>query len=438
MFELIAVTASFVVQSNKEVSAEGILPENSTASYHCSYKKGQLTAGNTATLTLSGWENIDIQSVKLSMKSNKAAGAGFLEMRVDDKRVWAILDSGFDNWYGSYSSDYVPIVHSFSPAVRTTDGAITITISASQNSLYIAGYEIAYTKAAPRPYEVSLMAGTSTPAQVLTESAAGSGVLLPSLPDEVGWWFIGWSESPVNRTAQKPDILPASERFYPHSDTRLWAVYTDYIVSVSDMRQCVDLQSDYYIMAYPILDKAFAGPVENATLPVADIRLTHVEGEGWYECQFGQNNDWVYYIDFAADSTASIVHAGTGTHVGYNATHNALSRDNVRWRYRLLADTTVAFYTPDNDSTVATLWVTTPGLGEWEGKLLPGINARKLQKQTLLYKAALQPDFVYYTSYPNGTDIVRVREDNAAETVVPFGIYELYIRDGKKKIKLRN
>lgn len=137
MFSLIALVATFVVESNKKVSQSGIIPENAHAEYVCTGKKGQITAGQTATLTLSNWGNTEIQGVTLSMRSNKAAGAGSLQMSVDRREVWTIPDCGFDVWSGAYSSDFVDITHTFTPAADCTDGNIVITIQASTNSLYI-------------------------------------------------------------------------------------------------------------------------------------------------------------------------------------------------------------------------------------------------------------------------------------------------------------
>lgn len=144
MFTLIALIASFTIETNKKVSTSGILPEGATAEYVCTGRKGQMTKEQSATLTLTGWQNTEIQSVRLSMKSNKSAGAGTLQMTIDGQTVWSIADSGFDQWSGAYTTDYVDITHTFSPVIKTTDGNISIRIAATANSLYVAQYDIIY------------------------------------------------------------------------------------------------------------------------------------------------------------------------------------------------------------------------------------------------------------------------------------------------------
>lgn len=439
MLGLIAVIAGFLVETNAKVSSSGVLPEGATASYCCTYQKGQLTAGHTATLTLSGWNDVEIQSIRLSMKSNKSAGAGSLEMCVDGRNVWAIANADFasDTWHGSYSSDYVPVVRTFSPPIQTSDGNISISISASKNSLYIESYEIAYERAAARPYKVTFSVGDDTPFLSLTESAVGSGIILPELQDEDGWWFVGWCTTPVQTTTQMPVLLPAGELYYPHADTRLWAVYSDYLAPETFHYQRTDAQSGYYMMAYPILNRAMAGEVNTSThtIPAEQISLSSDDGV-WYYRHFEGNNDWVYYIDFSADSTASIVHVGSGTHIGYDSAKQVITTDNVRWRYRLLADSTLAFFVPEKEGYVSLLWVTFKADNTWVGQLIKGIDETKLVNQTLLYEVSLQPNFIYYTSYPNSTAISNVQAHTSSENIVQLGIYQLHIQDGKKQIKL--
>ena len=68
MFTLIALIASFTIETNKKVSTSGILPEGAAAEYVCTGRKGQMTKGQSATLTLTGWQNTEIQSVRLSIQ----------------------------------------------------------------------------------------------------------------------------------------------------------------------------------------------------------------------------------------------------------------------------------------------------------------------------------------------------------------------------------
>ena len=63
---VLAAVASFVIETKSSISASGDLPEGSQATYECTYKKGQLTKGNTATLSLTGWQNTCIQRRNIS------------------------------------------------------------------------------------------------------------------------------------------------------------------------------------------------------------------------------------------------------------------------------------------------------------------------------------------------------------------------------------
>lgn len=343
MFSLIALVATFVVESNKKVSQSGIIPENAHAEYVCTGKKGQITAGQTATLTLSNWGNTEIQGVTLSMRSNKAAGAGSLQMSVDRREVWTIPDCGFDVWSGAYSSDFVDITHTFTPAADCTDGNIVITIQASTNSLYIEKYKIIYQKSAARPYSVDLQTEAGTFA-TLTETQIGSGITLPTPPDAEGWKALGWTENAIEKTTVKPQIHAANSVFHPRQNTTLWAVYSDNLQD-PDLLQRTDCQSGYYAIAFPVVNTAYAGKVDNSTgtLPAIEVSLSTTDSI-WYERQFDITPSMVYYIDFALDSTATITHVASSESVGYR--NNQLFDAPSRWHYRPLADQTIAFFCP--------------------------------------------------------------------------------------------
>ena len=140
------LTATYSLSSTTSVEASGVLPEGATHTYERSAttgQKGQMTAGNSTRLYLTGWEGCTIRTVTLSMRSNKSAGAGSLRMRIGNNEVWSIADEPFDSdaWAGQYTTDFVPICKHMQ---TTVDGDIEIIISATENSLYIQSYEIAY------------------------------------------------------------------------------------------------------------------------------------------------------------------------------------------------------------------------------------------------------------------------------------------------------
>lgn len=147
-------------------------------------------------------------------------------MTVDGATVWTVNNSGFDKWYGSYTTEYVDIIRTFGTAVATKDGKIEIAIQSSQNSLYIASYDIVYRKAAPRAYTVTLHEedGSLT---TLAETAVGSGIVLPERADLEGWKFLGWTTQSVDISTRKPTVLSAGTTYSPACDTDLYSLYTD-------------------------------------------------------------------------------------------------------------------------------------------------------------------------------------------------------------------
>ena len=432
MFALIALIATFTVETNKKVSTSGILPEGATAEYVCTYKKGTITAGNSATLTLSGWQNTEIQSVTLSMRSNKSAGAGTLQMTVDGQTVWSITDSGFDQWSGSYTADYTDITRTFSPFIKTTDGNITIRIDATANSLYIARYDIVYQKAALRPYSVDLQTETGSYAR-LTETATGAGIVLPSLPDEDGWKFLGWTENPVEKTTVRPQFYTPETTYYPRQDGTLYAVYSDDI-QTPDLLQRTDCQSGYYAIAFPVSSVAYAGAATSATIPVREITLATTDNL-WYERTFDIAPEMVYYIDFSADdSTATITHLSSSQSIGCKS--GKLSDTPTRWRYRVLSDETVAFFLPDAEGDmVSALWIDVDADKNYCGKVVR-LNGTTLVYQALLYEVPVNESPTHYTFYPKRSDIPMLKDNNAIPHTLQIGIYELHIVHGKKTIHL--
>ena len=431
MFALIALIATFTIETNKKVSTSGILPEDATVEYVCTGRKGQMTAGQSATLTLSGWQNTEIQSVTLSMRSNKSAGAGTLQMTVDGQTVWSIANSDFDQWSGTYTIDYMDIPHTFNPVVKATDGNITICITATANSLYIARYNIVWKKAALRPYSVDLQTETGLHSR-LTETQTGAGIILPALPNEDGWKFLGWAESPVEKTTVRPQIYAPETVYHPRQDGTLYAVYSDDI-QTPDLLQRTDCQSGYYAIAFPVLNAVYAGAISASAIPAREITLATTDS-AWYERTFDIAPEMVYYIDFSADSTATITHLSSSQSIGYKS--GKLSDTPTRWRYRVLPDETVAFFLPDaQGDMVSSLWLDVDADKNYCGKVVR-LNGNTLVYQALLYEAPVNESPTCYTSYPKRSDIHLTTGGNDIQQTLQMGIYKLYIVNGKKTIHL--
>lgn len=434
---LLAAVASFVIESKTSVSMSGELPVGATATYECTYKKGQLTAGNSATLRLSGWQNTEISRVTLWMKSNQSSGAGNLQMSIDGAEVWTIPTQPFSDWAGTYSTEYVPIAHTFTPAGVVQRGEVAICVSATENSLYIERYEIEWKQAVARPYTVTLIDdGYHTYAE-LSEQAVGSGVLLPALTDADQWHFVGWSETAIADADQAPTLLQPSTTYYPTCDTRLYAVYTDYLSQELAPVQQTDCQSGYYAIAYSLVDKGLTGAVDEGIKGIAsqDISLQQRE-DGLYERQYTITEEMVYHIDFYSDSTARIIHLLTNTPVGYSG--NRLTQSDELWHYQWATDSSLCFYVPLDTARVRTMMIHYDDrLSLWKGDLVTCMR-NLLRRQCLLFEVDIAAFCAYWTSYPYGQGIERTEQESDTTSLydIQIGNYYLRIRHGKKYLLL--
>lgn len=140
-------SVTYTVTSTSEVSVSGSVPTGATKTYTSTYNtKCQLTAGNSMTLTLSGFDGTKITGLTLSMRSNSSKGAGSLSVKVGETQVAAIADSKFNTtaWYGAWSTSYVDVTPDVTATMVGEDEKIVITISATTNSLYCQSFTIDY------------------------------------------------------------------------------------------------------------------------------------------------------------------------------------------------------------------------------------------------------------------------------------------------------
>ncbi len=436
MIGILALVAAFAVETAKTVSVSGVVPEGATAVFSSTGKGKQLTGGKQATLTLTGWQNVEIESVRLSMCSNKSAGAGSLEMTVDGATVWTINNSGFDKWYGSYTNEYVDIIHTFGTAVPTKEGKIEIVIQSSQNSLYIASYDIVYRKATPRAYTVTLHEEDGS-LSVLTETAVGSGVELPERADLEEWKFLGWTTQPVDISTRKPTVLQAGTTYSPTCDTDLYPLYTDDMHEAPSLLQRTDCRSGMYAIAFPVLNAVYAGGVESGTMAVEEITLTKDPDNSLWERGFDIADGMIYYIDFLADSTATIQHCATATWVGCKS--GKLYDTPTHWHYRVCPDSTVAFFLPaDKADAVQALWLDVASLdkGGYYYAKVSSLPESKLSCMALLYEAYVPEGLVQYSTHPRRVAIDRVVAPETPPQEVRIGLYRFTIQNGKKTLHL--
>lgn len=148
------VTYTITGTNSAEITS-GEAPEGSTFTYASTYKSAyQLTAGNSMTLTLKGYEGYKVTGLTLSMHSNGSKGAGSLSATCGDAVIASIEASNFKGgWSTAYTTNWVAVT----PEVTATeiDGDIVITIEATVNSLYCESITVEYEAVGPAEFSVT-------------------------------------------------------------------------------------------------------------------------------------------------------------------------------------------------------------------------------------------------------------------------------------------
>lgn len=139
----------YTVVSKESVSSTGAVPAFSGVTFKNTSSgtdNFQITAKNSMSLTLNGFGNKTVRSIKLYMKSNTSSGAGSFSMTCGNETLAMIDACGFNDprWNGKYSSSYtyktIPIDNY---SVKNGD-VLNVIITASINSLYCKSFTIDY------------------------------------------------------------------------------------------------------------------------------------------------------------------------------------------------------------------------------------------------------------------------------------------------------
>ena len=176
--------ATYTIASTSSVNASADVPSGSSAVYSQTYTntKGQMTANNSTTLTLKGYDGKIIKGLTLNLRSNTGSGSGSFLMTVGTengtKRTIASLearafnDHWFDNnSYSSSTSDYRDVHVTMQPTLIGEAEEIIITIAATVNSLYLTSYTIDYDN-------TTIVSGTTDASSVNPEP--GDVVVVPN------------------------------------------------------------------------------------------------------------------------------------------------------------------------------------------------------------------------------------------------------------------
>lgn len=444
------LTATFSLSSNNTVRPEGILPPYSSYAYERSAstgKIGQMTEGNTTRLQLDGWDGCTIHKVILKMHSNSKSGGGELEMTIGENMAWKITDASFSEeaWAGEYTTAWVDIVQEMNMTVGNYED-IDILITASENSLYINQYTIEYTPATATCYTITFRTGVEQTLDPIQQSRIGAPVILPAWQDTADLYFIGWSESEIEDSDDFLNILVAGSEYIPKRNTQLWAVYSD----VKEIKTVRDYASDRYVMTmWNSLTEYFAhtGMAMSGNVVEEKIQLCRADllkNENGEYCWRGKlADDMVYQLELGEDSTLTILHEMTGEKIGYEK--NKLSNESeTKWRYRMLADGSMAIYTQYQQPTniYALNFVLQGSNGDFSlVAQMQKINLSEWTKDGFWLFPIIYPR---YTSWPFGKNNDKEEhEDNEGEEtlhtilskgtyLMNWGEYAVYAKDKKK------
>lgn len=327
LFLILLSVMTWTVESKNAVqlTEESTVPYDIEAAYSNTYNKGQVRAGDVATLTLSHMGGITIEKVELAMRSNNGAGAGTVIVTADATEIaqktvtWQSVSEAVEVFSGA----------------QTNVQTLTISVGGSQNSLYVDAFTITWSTAAAR--KVTLLKGDSIVA-TMSEITGGAGIVLPTLENVDYWRFVGWSETEFWTVYEKPDYYMPGTRYVPSADCQLWATY-QYAEATGEREFATDLVSGGYMYVHRSDHMALNGVPEGGKMTRAP--------EDIYD------SNQHYWIEFAGTDTAYIEHIPTGQPIGYKGTE--MATEFSPWLVYHQGDQTLFYTTIDGKNYV--LWL---------------------------------------------------------------------------------
>ena len=407
---------TFTVQDKRTVTADGTWPYEMSASYSCSYQKGDVRAGDTATLTLTGLNGIELEEVAIYLKSNKNSGAGTISITADGT-VIGQEEGTYADWFGAYNNtDFQPISWT---GTQKAD-ALQVQITGSANSLHIEKYDIRYVDT--DTYTVTLMNGNEV-CQTLKEQSGGSGIVLPALSDREEWRFAGWSETEFWEISFLPQIHAPNTTFRPSNDCRLWAVYKKDMGA--DQGFVTTLSDGIYLYV-------------NDTIKIA---LTGVPEQG--RMNFGNANPKdanQYYLFEFVDTTVYVTHVISGTPIGYEG--KQLAAKATPWNVYHNGVETILYTDIGGKHYVFWLNRMETISDEYSSECISYaglLQTDNLTSTMRLLPAETEEREVYYTCHPEAQGIEMPRGEAGGEerVLMHVGNYELVIKNGEKQLRLR-
>lgn len=430
--------------TGKQAVPSGDIPAGATCAYEqTGNRSGQLTAGNSLMLTLSGYEGVTLHSVTLRMHSNTSSGAGALQMTIGDAPIWMIQAAPFsdDAWFGSYSKEWVDISQSFSGLYVSEGEDITLQIGASQNSLYIQSVQLNYSAPQAQTYTVSFDTHSKQTIAPRTESEPSGGILLPDLDSRNAvWQFYGWAENAVNNAHEVPVVSHAGMLYFPSTDCTLHAVY----VSQSDVQPWLptdDLLAEDYIIA--LYDEP-SGLLFHATGAVSnnmlDAIVRNVSAEdGWVALPLESCTENDVYTLHVTGDTLTIRHKATDRPVSLASGGKFTdSSSSAKWIIKPVQDDSDMPKYEVSGIASGLLYYISYYVSFSDGKIYFRPTKDAAQNHELLLYAvsdAKLPDYIY-SSLPFATALTEVSVDELPEYRQNMGSHTLIIKNGKKLLQI--
>lgn len=402
-----AATITVSVKSYNTVVVEGDDTEPIEAYYYqeqTTHTASRLLSGESASLSLTNLPEGTISEVRLSMHSNKGAGAGSLNLTIGGKTVWSINNKNFNSseWAGKYTNEYTVISRTFS---TVSMGDLDLTITATDNSLYFNQLTIVYTPETPVAHTVRFATQTEQTIEPITEKYAQQGILLPDLQCDVeGYSFVGWTEEKIEPMLVIPIYYPARARYYPTKDCVLYALYVNQTPSSGLITQDTVLHSGEYVLVSVYHSCMAGGSIENQMLTTEQCNLKQTDSL-WYLNASAISAEYRYYLEFEDDSL-SIYHSMSNSYIGFyyretqsgSVTHYL--KDNMnRWAYKMASDHSLFIYHKRETKDIAGNVTKVDYYALYSTYFDTGIR----DDDIMIYKDVLltyNPDFAYILLFP--------------------------------------
>ena len=234
-------SATYTVSSTSAVTKTGTAPATSSASYSQTYStKEQITSGNSATLTLSGYSGKVITGITLNMHSNGDKGAGSFTASVGNDPI-ASTSGKFDTWYdntsfGTTNRDVTVTLTNSSRIVGSGED-VTLTIQGTTNSLYIHSFTITYGTPSEQGGSgseeatlVSISASGMTQNYTVGDTFSFDGVLRANYSDETSGEVLPTNVSTPDMTTSGNKTITLS---YTEDGVTKTTTYTIYVAEVA-------------------------------------------------------------------------------------------------------------------------------------------------------------------------------------------------------------